>query len=128
MALTDKIKPSAPRYSMEQLIAELLQSAVEIHKAHFATKSFARHKAFDEYYSDIVGLTDRLTESYQGLIGIITIPKAKIEMADPLQYLTSVNSYLHEVYMFQSSGAIRAIIDEIEELILTTLYKLNNLS
>jgi hypothetical protein len=128
MALADKIKPSAPKYSMEQLIAELLQSTVEIHKAHFATKSYAQHKAFEDYYSSIEDLVDTLTETWQGAKGLITIPKAKIEMIEPKGYLMSILLYSNKVYPEISIGAIKNTLDEIEGLIYQTLYKLNNLA
>jgi len=127
MTLSDKIKPSAPKYSMEQLIAELLQSTVEIHKAHFATKSYAQHKAFEDYYTDVVNLVDNLTEMYQST-SLINIPKASISMIEPKGYLTSLNIYVSKVREQTTIGACVNKLDEIEGLILSTLYKLNNLS
>jgi hypothetical protein len=128
MALADKIKPSAPKYSMEQLIAELLQSTVEIHKAHFATKSYAQHKAFEDYYSSIEDLVDTLTETWQGAKGLITIPKAKIEMIETKGYLMSILMYMYKVYEQTEINTCKNTMDEIEGLIYQTLYKLNNLA
>ncbi|NBN88337.1 MAG: hypothetical protein EBV32_04525 [Proteobacteria bacterium] len=50
------------------------------HSVHLNTRSFAKHKALQEFYEGIVGLADDFAEAYQGrhgLIGPITLQTAK---------------------------------------------------
>ena len=57
---------------MGQFISTLFASRTQAHVFHLQTPSFAAHKALNEYYDEIVGLTDGIVESYQGKYGIIT--------------------------------------------------------
>ena len=55
-----------------KLVSCLFHSRTQVHVFHLQTKSFAEHKALQEYYDSIVGIVDGLIESYQGKYGIIT--------------------------------------------------------
>ena len=50
------------------------------HSVHLNTRSYAKHMALNEFYDNIVDLTDKFAETYQGrhgLIGPITLKSAK---------------------------------------------------
>jgi hypothetical protein len=59
------IKKSEPKYTISQLVVELLYSAPVAHIEHLKTTSFAQHKALNEYYDGIPDLTDSIIENYE---------------------------------------------------------------
>ena len=112
-----------------ELIGLLFQSRDIAHIAHLITDSYAKHKALNEYYDELLGLIDRFVEAYQGEIGkltTLTIPEStsSVDIVGHLDNLMKdVNNWKEKDY-FKS---LTAILDEIVELIATTLYKLKEL-
>ena len=50
------------------------------HSAHLNTRSYAKHKALQKFYENIIDLADSFAEAYQGrygLIGPISLMSAK---------------------------------------------------
>jgi hypothetical protein len=60
-----------PANEIANFVSTLFASRTQAHIFHLQTTSFAKHKALNEYYDEIVGLTDGIIESYQGRYGII---------------------------------------------------------
>jgi Family of unknown function (DUF5856) len=103
------------------------------HSVHLNTRSYAKHKALQKFYEDIVDLADTFTEMYQGrhgLIGGISLQTAK-KTTNVVEFLESqleeIEGCRYEV-ADEKDTAIQNIIDEIVGLYLTTLYKLKFLS
>ena len=62
---------------------KLLQSRDQVHIWHLQTRSYAEHKALDNYYSSILDLFDSFIEKYQGTKNIrISMGKSIIEFKD----------------------------------------------
>ena len=57
--------------NFSKLVSYLFHSRTQAHVFHLQTPSFAAHKSLNDYYDEIVELTDGLIESYQGKYGII---------------------------------------------------------
>ena len=53
------------------MVCNILHSRTQAHVYHLQTKSYAEHKALNEYYDDIVPVFDGIVETYQGKYGII---------------------------------------------------------
>lgn len=103
------------------------------HSVHLNTRSFAKHKALQEFYEGIVGLADDFAEAYQGrhgLIGPITLQTAK-KNGNIIEFiqdsLDEVEANRYKVCE-EKDTAIQNIIDEIVGLYLSTLYKLKFLA
>lgn len=103
------------------------------HSVHLNTRSYAKHKALNKFYEDIVGLADDFAEAYQGrhsLIGAITLQSAK-KTTNVLEFLqdslADIEKGRYEV-CDKSDTAMQNIIDEIVGLYLSTLYKLRFLA
>jgi Family of unknown function (DUF5856) len=103
------------------------------HSVHLNTRSFAKHKALQEFYEGIVGLADDFAEAYQGrhgLIGPITLQTAK-KNGNIIEFiqdsLADVEANRYKVCE-EKDTAIQNIIDEIVGLYLSTLYKLKFLA
>ena len=103
------------------------------HSVHLNTRSFAKHKALQEFYEGIVGLADDFAEAYQGrhgLIDPISLQSAKKNgnIVEFLQdSLDEIEANRYKVCE-ESDTAIQNIIDEIVALYLSSLYKLKFLA
>lgn len=111
------------------LVKKLFESRQVAHTAHLQTKSYAVHKALDEYYNDILDLTDKFVETYQGQYGILT----GYEQVEP-SVVSDIEGYLEDCAKIFSAGReslkdshLQNIMDEIVALTYQTLYKLKNL-
>lgn len=103
------------------------------HSVHLNTRSFSKHMALNEFYDNIVDLTDKFAEAYQGrhgLIGPITLKSAK-KTTNILEFLedslAEVEKMRYEVCE-KTDTPIQNIIDEIVGQHLSTLYKLRFLA
>jgi len=111
------------------LISHLLHSRTQAHIYHFRTKSFAQHKALEQYYTGIVALLDNYTEAYQGTYGIMSGYKSFQLLQDPntsISYFTKLLSEIKKTEVLDSY--LKNILDTIYELVYKTLYLLKNLS
>jgi hypothetical protein len=103
------------------------------HSVHLNTRSYAKHKALQKFYENIIDLADGFAEAYQGrhgLIGAITLQSSKKTtnvtefLEDPLE---EIEKCRYEV-CDKTDTALQNLIDGIVELYLSTLYKLKFLS
>jgi DNA-binding ferritin-like protein len=112
------------------LIALCFEARTKAHMAHLQTKSFAVHKALNEYYDEIVGIADSLAEAFQGREGIISnYPLVSITTKDPIKLVEQVRTWI-DINRKECSeySEIQNIIDELQDLNNSTIYKLKNLS
>jgi hypothetical protein len=115
------------------LVSLLLDSQRQVHIFHLQTKSFAEHKALQDYYDAIDDLVDALVESVQGLFGIITGWKSveTIEYQSAEQCINYFKNILNEINIVRGEikqSFILNQLDTIDQLIYSTIYKLKNLS
>ena len=109
-----------------EFVLTLLHSSTVTHLMHLSTDSFSAHKALGRYYEDIIGLVDDFAEAYQGRYNKIKKYATEYHSAtDPEKYLKSMQNFVDEAreHLPQDSE-IQNIIDEISQLIDSTLYKL----
>jgi hypothetical protein len=116
-----------------EMISLLLHSRNQIHVLHLQTKSYAEHKALDDYYSGIVDLIDGLVESYQGKYEILKGYKSyDIEeykgTESTIKYLKDLCDKVMKLKKCCEDSYIQNQIDEVCELINSTLYKLRFLN
>ena len=125
------IKPT--NSSVGEFIGYLFYMRTQTHIYHLQTKSYAQHKALNDFYDAIIGLADGLAETYQGKYGIIrkysTYPiqeddKALSKMEDCLKY---VNEYRFKAFKKEDTN-LQNDIDSIVSLIESTIYKLKFLN
>jgi len=103
------------------------------HSVHLNTRSYAKHKALQEFYESIVELADGFAEAYQGrhgLIGPISLQSAK-KTSNVVEFLQdqveAIEAMRYEV-CDRKDTPLQNLIDGIIELYLSTLYKLRFLS
>jgi len=109
-----------------EFIAALLHSSTVAHFMHLSTDSYSAHKALGHYYEDIIELADDFAEAYQGRYNKIkSYPDEFHAGKDPVKYLKSLQSFVDEARKdLPQDSEIQNIIDEISQLIDSTLYKL----
>lgn len=103
------------------------------HSAHLNTRSYAKHKALNEFYDEIVDFADKFAEAYQGkygLIGPITLMSAKKtnNVVDFLEGQVEDLTEMRYKVVDKECTPLQNIIDEILGLYYSTLYKLKFLA
>jgi DNA-binding ferritin-like protein len=112
--------------SMALFLATMLHSGTNTHFFHWATKSYAKHKALGGFYENIIEHTDALAECYFGIYGQITEFPATYHMPkEPLAYLQSLQRFVKESRSdLPMDSEIVQLIDNIAQEIDTTIYLL----
>ncbi len=87
--------------SFVDIVSGILHSRTQIHIYHLQTKSFAVHKALNDYYDGVVGIFDGLVESYQGKHGIIENYKC-----DGYDNYSSVNSAIEYLQKLDKGACV----------------------
>ena len=117
---------------ISELGSRLLHSQTQSHIFHLQTDSYAEHKALQSFYEGIDGLLDELIEAYQGQHDNVknyeSYPMSnysgKESVIEYFEELLEIVRNLTEEY----PSYLRNLIDDIEVLITSTLYKLKKLS
>lgn len=130
--LTEREENTIGSSGMVDMASALMASQTQVHIFHLQTKSYAEHKALQDYYDGIDDLLDSLIESYQGQFGIIdnyqSMPISKYESKGQLI------SYFEELMAMIKKNRedlpshLQNIVDTIVELITSTLYKIKFLA
>jgi DNA-binding ferritin-like protein len=118
--------------SFEKMISELLTSRNQVQIFHWQvikTGSYAAHKAYEDYYSGIVGIMDDLVESYQGKYGIIENYKcdgvSQFESVEKtITYFQELSNSVEKLRKDVKDSYLDNQIDNVVQLIQSTLYKL----
>ncbi len=121
---------------MTDLASMLLHSRTQAHVFHLrvSPNGLAPHLALEGYYDGIVGMIDGLVEGYQGMVGLIEFKAVK--GIDNDASVENIISYFETLLKFVKSERkkeelthswIQNEVDNIEKLIYSTIYKLNNL-
>ena len=113
-----------------QFISTLFASRTQAHVFHLQTPSFAAHKALNDYYDEIVGITDGIAESYQGKYGIISgygnIALQEYQSCEAIiMFFETLCMYVEKSrQMLPQDSYLQNQIDEVVALIKSTIYKL----
>lgn len=118
--------------NMDVLASHLLFSQTQAHVFHLQTGSYAEHKALQGFYEGIDGLADSLIESYQGenenIMNYQTFDLLKYDGKEVvIKYFEDLMRIVEENREGLPSH-LQNIIDTVNELITSTLYKLRKLS
>ena len=97
------------------------------HVLHLQTRSYAAHKALNEFYDEIVDLADSFAEAYTGSYGLIEFPETPYEPhTDALKLLDEMDEVVESARDALAKGDthLLSILDEIAALVASTRYKL----
>lgn len=108
-------------------VLTLMHAATNAHILHLRSRSFAEHSALGEFYQALPDLADKLAEAIQGAEQqLLEFPPDYFAPADTaLDELLQLQDYVdQERKELTQRSEIQNIIDEISDLIDSTLYKL----
>ena len=119
--------------SCEKFVGMLFLARDVTHSVHLNTRSYAKHKALQKFYENIIDRADTFAEAYQGrygLIGPIALMSAK-KTANVIEFLENqlaeIEDMRYEVCS-KDDTPLQNLIDSVIELYLSTLYKLKFLA
>lgn len=110
-----------------ELILRCFHARTNAHVLHLTTRSYAAHKALNEFYDGLLDLVDSLAESCMGTRGPISFPQIAYEPSESAEdmladLLADVEEYRDT--LGDKHSHLVNICDEIKALITSTLYKL----
>ena len=118
--------------TIEQLFGTLQQSVVSAWRKHLRTAKYAKHIALHEFYEDMPEKVDALIEAWMGANG------KKIKGFENILQSANMNTltYLKELKKITRQGyelmgendELTSLLDDIMELINSTLYKVKELN
>lgn len=116
--------------TVQEYVSALLEIQDISHIAHLQTSSFAEHKALNELYDGITDQFDAYVEAYQGKYGIIKGYKSfeLDEDVDMIPYLKEKMTMFDGYRKSLTDGYLQQMVDNTQELLSSTLYKLRFLS
>ena len=106
-----------------KFIGTLFHSRDTMHIAHLQTTSFAEHNALNNYYDNVLDLTDKFTEAYFGRFKRVEIVIPESKNADAISHLKELQSII-DTERVNYPSEIQNIMDEILDLVDKTLYLL----
>jgi hypothetical protein len=114
--------------SAGELVMRCFHARTTAHVLHLKTRSYAQHKALNEFYDEIVPLADTYAETYQGSHGLIeSFPPKYTPCSEPLEMLKELADWIaanRAACCGPKETHLQNIIDEIVALINQTRYKL----
>lgn len=136
ISYTFDIKPSEPVFEMQAVIGTLVMSTSFAHLLHLCSTDLAMHLALDEYYKQIPEKVDKLAEAYLSTTKSANFTCCIVPQSMcPVEFLTSILEYVQKYRKdkVEDNAALEAqpfgsLIDDIINLINSTLYKLKRLS
>lgn len=118
--------------TIEELFGTLQQSVVATWRKHLRTAKYSKHMALNDFYEEMPEKVDALIEAWMGVNG------KKIKSYDnilqsknmnTLSYLKDLRKVVKDGYTLMDGNAeLEALLDDIVELIDSTLYKVKELS
>ena len=113
-----------------EVVGIMMMSRTYAHLAHLKTPSYAEHVALNDFYDAVVDQADCLAEAAQGKYGKLDI--GYMSMKDNINKpADGLEKQLHQIKMLMKGcegSVFISIMDNIEMLYLSTIYKLRELS
>ena len=118
--------------AIAKIVGLMMMSRDFTHLAHLRSKgagAYAEHMALGGFYDAIVDLADGLAEAVQGKYGIldIEIPPMKGDLEDVIGALRTHVTMIENLCKKCDTSWIDNMVQEVETLYYSTIYKLENL-
>jgi DNA-binding ferritin-like protein len=113
-------------------ICELMNATISFHKLHLKVTgvgSFASHKALNELYDGLTGLTDSIAEGYQGAAETILnypdcCPRTLNTVDEAINYIRELYDMICSLQEIMCYSEISNELDNVKSLLSSTKYKL----
>ena len=112
-----------------ELLITLLNAATIGHVLHLQSRSYSEHKALQKFYSELPDLVDAVIEAWQGRHqALVEYPDQSVELSeykDALEFVMFLKILVEEDrYVLGEESEIQNLVDDIAQLIDSTIYKL----
>lgn len=116
----------ATKNKYSQVVSLLFNARTNAHIAHLQTRSFAQHKALDDFYSQVIDIADSFAESAMGSTGTMLtgFELGKLNELEISQFLNQQYKELLKLRSQFTEGHLVQLIDDACELYTSTIYKL----
>lgn len=118
--------------TIEQLFGTLQQSVVATWRKHLRTAKYSKHVALNEFYEEMPELVDALIEAWMGANGRKIKGYENILQSsnmNTLAYLKELKKVVNQGYdLMNENEELKSHLDDIMELINSTLYKVKELN
>ena len=118
--------------TIEELFGTLQMSVVSSWRKHLRTAKYGKHEALDEFYKEMPEKVDTLIEAYMGAYGKKigafqnTLQSSNL---NTLKYLGELKKVCRQGYdLLDDNEELESLLDDIVNLINSTLYKVKELS
>lgn len=121
----------ADRSVAAEFVLRCFHARTAAHILHLKTRSYATHKALNDFYDAIIPLVDAFAEAYQGGYGLIAGYKPGFSIpTDETETLKTLCAWVEKNRSEIACGspALEALVDDVTTLIDQTIYKLRFLS
>ena len=122
---------SKGKEAIAEMVGIMFMSRTYSHMAHLLTPSYSKHMALNEFYEGIVEFADTLAEAGQGQWGKLSIPVVPFK-GDTTEPIVTLEAHLTMLKRLGKTCTehpyLDNILQEIEALYRSTLYKLKELS
>ncbi|UYD57455.1 hypothetical protein OFDDKENP_00079 [Aeromonas phage B614] len=108
----------------DEFIGACLMASVFAHSAHFATKSYEKHMAYEYFYDEMPSKIDAFAETYMGS-GFQYKPVLKSGNVDFGDYIKRLAQLAEEVSAKAPNAVLKTTADDIQQLCRQTIYKLS---
>jgi hypothetical protein len=103
-----------------------LHAITNNHINHWRAKTFSIHSALGEFYSELQDRIDDFVEAYMGKYGVLEDYQEfyALPSKDPIEELELLSNFVKELRTkLPQDSELQNLIDEIADLIDSTLYK-----
>lgn len=118
----------APSNVIGEFAMCMLNGVTAGHIHHLGTDSYSQHMALGDFYDGLDDLSDKFIEAYQGKYSkIIFAEKAPFLGENGLELVTYIGNEIasyRNMPGFPQDSELQNIVDELADLVASTLYKL----
>jgi len=118
----------APSNVIGEFAMCMLNGVTAGHIHHLGTDSYSQHMALGDFYDGLDDLSDKFIEAYQGKYSkIIFAEKALFLGENGLELVTYIGNEIasyRKMPGFPQDSELQNIVDELADLVASTLYKL----
>ena len=118
----------APANVIGEFAMCMLNAVTAGHIHHLGTDSYSQHMALGDFYDGIDDLADKFIEAYQGKYSKIIFAEKALFLGENglalVQYVGKEIASYRQMPGFPQDSELQNIVDELADLVDSTLYKL----
>ena len=118
----------APQNVIGEFAMCMLNGVTAGHIHHLGTDNYSQHMALGDFYDGLDDLSDKFIEAYQGKYSKIIFAQKALFLGENglelVQYVGKEIASYRQMPGFPQDSELQNIVDELADLVASTLYKL----